>query len=435
VTRTEIMQRAGAWLARVRRSPAVETAVRTLTAAAVTGTADPPGPRPRWVRRTPRWLPFPLDLAVAVDLILALIILGTTTDQLQQSTPSPGTDNLATLAALFVSAPLVLRTWWPLAAWRCSLLAVVWAALTLRGVEPAKAVGAGIVLALCLYAVAVRAERRVTMGAWLITVACVVLLSRDQAAGVTGALMVSIPVLFGHNVRIRRQAQQHLVEQERQLEESQQARTLLEERSRIARELHDVVAHHMSVIAIQAEAAPYKVPNPPPELATSFAEIRASALEGLTELRRILGVLRSEQGSADTVPQPGLDRLGDLVVSAQNAGLTVRTSVTGAARPLPPGVEVSAYRIVQEALSNAMRYAPGARVTIDVAYGAHALGLRIVNGPPRGNATAGPDGSGHGLLGMHERASMLGGELTARATPDGGFAIVVTLPLNSEDAA
>ncbi len=232
-------------------------------------------------------------------------------------------------------------------------------------------------------------------------------------------------------MRVRRLAQQHVIEQEQQLAENLAARTLLEERSRIARELHDVVAHHMSVIAIQAEAAPYKVQNPPPELAASFAEIRGSALEGLTELRRILGVLRSEESTVDTTPQPALDRLEDLVSSARSTGLVVETAVSGPVRPLPSGLELSAYRIVQEALSNAMRYAPGARVQVHLLYGANALELRVINGPPRSGAPGGPDGGGHGLLGMHERTAMLGGELTARATPDGGFSVTAILPLTS----
>jgi signal transduction histidine kinase len=243
---------------------------------------------------------------------------------------------------------------------------------------------------------------------------------------------MSIPVLFGYNVRLRRQTQRALDERNRRLEETEVARTLLEERSRIARELHDVVAHHMSVIAIQAEAAPYKVPNPPPELAETFADIRASALAGLTELRRILGVLRSEQqDEMDTVPQPGLDRLGELVSNARNTGLVVHTSLSGEPRPLPSGVELSAYRIVQEALSNAMRYSPGADVWIEVSYGAEVLGLKVTNGPPRGPGAPGRGGSGHGVLGMHERVTMLGGELTARATPDGGFAVTATFPLTT----
>ena len=152
-------------------------------------------------------------------------------------------------------------------------------------------------------------------------------------------------------------------------------RALLEERQRIARELHDVVAHHMSVIAIQAEAAPYKTAHPQPELVESFGQIRASALSGLGELRRVLGVLRSE--SPDVAPQPGLDDLPGLIESARSGGVTVASGVTGTPRPLPAGVDLSAYRIVQEALSNAMRHAPGSAVQVRLSYREDAVVIEV----------------------------------------------------------
>ena len=175
-------------------------------------------------------------------------------------------------------------------------------------------------------------------------------------------------------VRSRRGSREQLEVDERRHEGE---RALLQERQRIARELHDVVAHHMSVIAIQAEAAPYKTADPPPELVESFAEIRASALSGLSELRRVLGVLRSDQ--PDTAPQPGLDDLDGLLESARNGGVTVTIGVTGTPRPLPEGVNLSAYRIVQEALSNAMRHAPGSAVQVKLYYGEAALVIEVRN--------------------------------------------------------
>ena len=215
-------------------------------------------------------------------------------------------------------------------------------------------------------------------------------------------------------------------------------RALLEERQRIARELHDVVAHHMSVIAIQAEAAPYKTPDPPKELVESFAEIRASALSGLNELRRVLGVLRSD--APDIAPQPGLDDLDGLLESARSAGVTVTAGVTGTPRPLPDGVDLSAYRIVQEALSNAMRHAPGAAVEVKLYYGDAALVVEVRNDCPPGNGTAGAqdgapgEGGGHGIIGMRERATMLGGHLQAGPTEKGEFLVTAALPLDNEPA-
>ena len=175
-------------------------------------------------------------------------------------------------------------------------------------------------------------------------------------------------------VRVRRSGERQLEEQERR---HSGERALLEERQRIARELHDVVAHHMSVIAIQAEAAPYKTADPPPELVESFGEIRASALAGLAELRRVLGVLRT--GGQDTTPQPGLADLDALLDSARSGGVSVTVTRSGNPVTLPEGVDLSAYRIVQEALSNAMRHAPGSHVRLHLAYRPDSLALEIRN--------------------------------------------------------
>src|ERR687898_3001226 len=152
----------------------------------------------------------------------------------------------------------------------------------------------------------------------------------------------------------------------------------------------------MSVIAIQAEAAPYRVPEPPEELARSFAAIRATATEGLAELRRVVGVLRADGSAEDHGPQPTLERLDELVTNVEATGLTATVAVTGTPRPLPPGVELSAYRIVQEALSNAVRHAPGAQVRVELGYRPAGLALRVVNGPARSAPIPSP-GAGHGV--------------------------------------
>ncbi|MEV6977467.1 histidine kinase [Kitasatospora sp. NPDC093806] len=237
-------------------------------------------------------------------------------------------------------------------------------------------------------------------------------------------------------VRRTREVRARLAEQERALSQERAQRTVLEERARIARELHDVVAHHMSVISIQAEAAPYRVADPPPELVAALADIRAGALEGLTELRRLLGVLRSEDrpgGRGPEAPQPTLERLDDLLAGVRAAGLDVRAAVSGPRRPLPEGVELSAYRIVQESLSNTLRHAPGAAARVELTYTDATLRLRIRNGP--GAAAAAPSpGAGHGLLGMRERTAMLGGEFSAGTTPDGGYEVTALLPVPAAPA-
>lgn len=274
--------------------------------------------------------------------------------------------------------------------------------------------------------------------------------------------LFAVAVSAGAAVRARRVARERLAEQERAVVRERERRTLLEERARIARELHDVVAHHMSVISIQADAAPYRVADPPQELVASFAVIRRNALEALTELRRVLGVLRAESSGdpeAPGAPQPTLADLAALVANVRAAGLDAHLHtdldtdphaelrsgprVEGGTRDssdardarivpgaLSPGVELSAFRIVQEALSNALRHAPGSRVRVEVARTAAALRLHVRNGPGKGAAGPSP-GSGHGLLGMRERAAMLGGDLAAGPTPDGGYEVTAVLPLSA----
>ncbi|MEU7599958.1 sensor histidine kinase [Streptomyces sp. NPDC041003] len=257
--------------------------------------------------------------------------------------------------------------------------------------------------------------------------------SQTIIAGV--ALLFGFVGILGYALRATRLARGKLVEQESLTEEERARRTLLEERSRIARELHDVVAHHMSVISIQAQVAPHLVENPSEELKENLAGIRENALEALTELRRVLGVLRSENPDDPANPhhpQPTLAELDGLVDNVRGAGLDVTTAIAGIRRPLTPGVELTAYRIVQEALSNCLRHAPGSQVEVGIAYGPRELHLCIANTVP--TRTAPPSqGAGHGLLGMRERAGMLGGELAAGPRPDGGYEVSAVLPMDPQD--
>ncbi|MFK4145669.1 sensor histidine kinase [Streptomyces sp. NPDC004065] len=229
---------------------------------------------------------------------------------------------------------------------------------------------------------------------------------------------------------IRRSAEREVTAQQTVTAHERSRRTLLEERTTIARELHDVVAHHMSVVAIQAEAAPYRVENPPPELEKAFATIRENAVAALTELRRVLGVVRAEDYEAPEAPQPTLADLDTLLANVREAGLEVEKTVTGAVRELPQGVELSAYRIVQEALSNTLRHAPGASARVEIGYVLGGLGLRVVNGPaPEPSMVKPSPGAGHGITGMRERVSMLSGEIQTGPTGDGGYEVVVFLPV------
>jgi signal transduction histidine kinase len=221
------------------------------------------------------------------------------------------------------------------------------------------------------------------------------------------------------------------------------------ERARIARELHDVVAHHISVIAVQAETARLTTPGLPDAGAQRFAAIGDTARAGLTEMRRLLGVLREDahlaapeipgpaaQGPAasgavaERQPQPGLPQLGELIDEARAAsGSVVRLIVSGPVARLDPGVELAAYRIVQEALTNARRHAPGAAVDVELRYAVDVLRLRIRDNGPGLAARH----TGHGLLGMRERAAAAGGSLRTGAAPGGGFRIEAELPAQALD--
>ncbi|MEV5436620.1 histidine kinase [Streptomyces sp. NPDC052682] len=287
-----------------------------------------------------------------------------------------------------------------------------------------------------LTVVAVRTRPRTAAYMWALTAAYGFLAetlfgSGRYATNTAPMLVVSALILLCVTVwHVRREAEQEVTAQQTVTEHERSRRTLLEERTTIARELHDVVAHHMSVVAIQAEAAPYRVENPPPELEKAFATIRENAVAALTELRRVLGVVRAEDYEAPEAPQPILADLDALLDNVRDAGLTVGKTVTGAVRELPQGVELSAYRIVQEALSNTLRHAPGATARVEIAYVLGGLGLRIVNGPPPQPGLIKPSpGAGHGITGMRERVSMLSGEMTAGATDDGGYEVTVFLPV------
>ncbi|MGW6455695.1 sensor histidine kinase [Streptomyces sp. NPDC055078] len=211
------------------------------------------------------------------------------------------------------------------------------------------------------------------------------------------------------------------------------ADTLLEhvargERARIARELHDVVAHHISMIAVQAETARLTTAGLPDQGAERLLAIGDTARAALTEMRRLLGVLREDAGGSEgRRPQPGLQQLNELVDEARDiAASAVRLIVSGAVRPLDPGIELTAYRLVQEGLTNARRHAPGAAVDIRLHYRPDALRLWIRDNGP-GPARSPGDG-GHGLVGMRERAAMVGGTLCTGPARGGGFLVEASLP-------
>ncbi len=378
-----------------------------------------------------------LHVAVAVQASLAVV--GALVVQRE-----PWLSPLLTLLAM--TAPLTLAALGrSLAAWRCALLGSLAGPLELWQWE-ADGGTAYLPLLPAVYVglVGNAYGQRILLGAWIATsvltpvTAFLVVDTSDESILVGALVLPTLAAVLGRSIRGRRLATQALAEAEVKSAREQAALAVLEERSRIARELHDVVAHHMSVIAIHAETAPYRVANAPAALTESFSVIRSSAVEAMTELRRLLALLRSPDGATDTVPQPGLAHIGDLVDKARGSGLDVRLQIHGPARPLPPGLELSAYRIVQEGLSNVLRHAPGAAASVDVIYAPDAVELTIQNARPALDSPStkdSPAGAAHGLLGMRERVAMLGGELVARPTPEGGFLVKAQLPIDGADEA
>jgi signal transduction histidine kinase len=238
----------------------------------------------------------------------------------------------------------------------------------------------------------------------------------------------------GNNLRTRRAYLRELEDRTRRLEREREARAeraVNEERARIARELHDVVAHSMSVMTVQAGAARRIIDQDPAGARDALGTIERTGRQALNEMRRILEVLRDRASNGDRAPLPGLAALPDLVDQLQLSGLPVEVAVEGAARPLPQGVDLTAYRIIQEALTNTLKHAGPARAGVTVRYSSEGVDIEVRD-DGRGVAAAaanGGAGEGHGLLGMRERVAVFGGRLSAGPRPGGGYQIRAHLPL------
>ncbi|PJN00147.1 two-component sensor histidine kinase [Streptomyces sp. CB01201] len=256
-------------------------------------------------------------------------------------------------------------------------------------------------------------------------------------------VIMTVPFLLawvlGDSMRTRKAYFAQLEERASRLEREREAQAkvaVAAERARIARELHDVVAHNVSVMVVQADGAAYVMDTSPDQARTALETISMTGRQALAEMRRLLGVLRTgeHQEAGEYVPQPDVQQIEDLVETVRGAGLTVDFKVEGTPRPLPSGVELTAYRIVQEALTNTRKHGgPDAGASVRLVYFDDGLGL-LVEDDGRGAAhemyeDGGADGQGHGLIGMRERIGMVGGTLDAGPRPGGGFRISALLPL------
>jgi signal transduction histidine kinase len=253
-------------------------------------------------------------------------------------------------------------------------------------------------------------------------------MANESVPGFPGTLGVVVAWMTGYSARQRRAYAEML-----QVQAASSA--VAEERLRIARELHDVVAHSMSVIAVQAGFGQYVIDASPADAREALGTIQATSRDALAELRRMLGVLRQQDApppSAPLTPECGLGELDGLVRRTSGAGIEVRLSRTGTVRELPAGIDLSAYRIIQESLTNVVRHAgSGARCEVAVSYGPDVVGIEVTDGggPVRPGPAAHSPGSGHGLIGMRERVSLCGGEFTAGPLPSGGFRVSARLPV------
>ncbi|TQS28739.1 sensor histidine kinase [Microbispora sp. KK1-11] len=253
-----------------------------------------------------------------------------------------------------------------------------------------------------------------------------------QAWPSSSAFIVAVWIA-GIYANTRRRYVEGLVEraERAERERDQQARiAAAAERARIARELHDVVAHNVSVMVVQADGAGYAIDGDPEQARRAMQAISATGRQALAEMRRLVGVLRQDAGSPaeEYAPQPGVAQLGDLIRQVRDSGLPTEFTVSGTARTLPEGEQLAVYRIVQEGLTNALKHGgPGTRAWVEMTYGRGELELRISDD---GRGAAAPRlVGGHGLIGMRERAAMYGGSVEAAPRPGGGFRVVVRIPV------
>ncbi len=376
------------------------------------------------LRRHPWWSDSLLALVLTFISVSAVIFGGNGADR-----------SVAVLDVILVpltTLPIALRRYRPL-----EVLAVTVIAETVLLVFSDRVqVPLGVIVA--LYTVASIYERPIAAraGAWValpITVGVIVNTGVHPGRAISKLALFAIAWVIGDNLRTRRaylaelEARAARLEQER---ETQAERAVIEERTRIARELHDVVAHNVSVMVVQAAAGEELFDTDPAGARESLAAVASTGRAALGELRRLLGVIRSDDDDREPsfAPQPDIDYLSELVRQVRDAGLAVELSVLGEPRGLPPAVGLCAYRIVQEALTNTLKHANASGAQVNVRYRADALELQVVDNG-RGTSAANGETNGHGIIGMRERVALFDGELTAAARPGGGFSIRATLPL------
>ncbi|MFD3506690.1 histidine kinase [Nocardia sp. NPDC058666] len=288
-----------------------------------------------------------------------------------------------------------------------------------------------IVLFVLLFAVALRASVPIVVMAWAATSMLFATTMPGSAEGPLWGWAIGFGALalFGYLVRILLASRRKLERQEEVTELERARRAILEEKARIARDLHDVVAHHMSMVVVQAQTAPYRIADLDPAARAEFESIGATARTALNEIRGLLGVLRSDGQLPEHAPQPRAADVVALCESALRAGLPVQWSVSGELTSVPDTTGLVVYRVVQESMANCARHAPGAAVHVELAVEPGMVSVRVRNDATATVSQPGA-GGGHGIEGMRTRVVAVGGELHAGSTAAGGFEVAVKLPIS-----
>jgi signal transduction histidine kinase len=339
--------------------------------------------------------------------------------------------------------PVVFRRRYPVQAFA---VAVVAGALQVLTDTPP--IGSDLAILVMLYTLAAYRPRRVSVPGLIVCLAGsamavavwahgLAVLDRLLLATVIFSGTALVAWVLGDSMRYRRAYLTALEDRAARLERERDQQALIAtaaERARIARELHDVIAHNVSVMVVQADGAGYVLRTDPDRVAEALAAISHTGRKALSEMRRLLGVLRSGDERAGLAPLPGLDQLRELVEQARHAGMSVSFSLDGPPRPLPAGAELAAYRVVQESLTNTRKHGGlGAAAAVSLRYEPDALLLQVTD-DGLGAAAAAADEPGHGLTGMRERIEMYGGTIEAGPLPDGGYQVTARLPEAGADA-
>ncbi|MEV0741161.1 sensor histidine kinase [Streptomyces sp. NPDC050549] len=391
-----------------------------------------------FLRRHPTW----------VDTFWAVFLLGLSGVSIASTSYASGRHGTA-MGALVVSAvmcvAIALRRRWPE-----KMLVVVLAtglAQLVLDIEPVVADFAMLVIVYTVAAVGARWASRFALATGLAAATLSQIRWPQEHTGSAGlvaiAVFQTVPFalawVLGDSMRTRRAYFAQLEERAARLEKEREAQAkvaVAAERARIARELHDVVAHNVSVMVVQADGAAYVLDSAPDQAKKALETISSTGRQALAEMRRLLGVLRTgeHKEAGEYVPQPDVEQIDDLVEQCRTSGLPVDFKVEGTPRPLPSGVELTAYRIVQEALTNTRKHGgPNTGASVRLVYFDDGLGLLVEDdgkgAPHELYEEGGVDGQGHGLIGMRERVGMVGGTLDAGPRPGGGFRISALLPL------